>query len=259
MLSLHIIVDFCPQERLDRALLYLTRVKPPTVNIAGGAQLDRAMQFAERVRSVLPNIVIQFRILEDTGIIVKLTPGEWYAHYVTPRLRWLTINKITLVVDNETSGDDVTINKYVSNSVGVAYRLHNEGLGGVFCRFATGNISESQYALLKPLLNVLTDKDWLGPNEYSNIPGHSAGGHLERYKRIEAVAGRPLNMSIGECGILVDYQARTGYLDANISGAAMAAQLIGEEMWYTVRRCGIRVAQSRATCIASVAIRIGSR
>ena len=32
------------------------------------------------------------------------------------------------------------------------------------------------------------------------------------------------NMSIGECGILVDYKARAGYMDAGISGAAMAAR-----------------------------------
>lgn len=233
MISLHVIADFCPQERLDRALLYLTRVKPPTVNIAGGAQLDRAMQFAQRVRAVLPNIVIQFRILEDTGIVLKLTPDEWWARYVTPRSEWLIANKITLVVDNETSGDDNTIKTYVDREATIAQRLHTIGLGGVFCRFSTGNIDEKQYALLLPLLNVLTDKDWVSPNEYSNIPGHSASGHLERYKRIEAVVpNKRLNMSIGECGILVDYQARTGYLDAHISDEAMAAQLIAEEMWY---------------------------
>jgi len=231
MISLHVIADFCPPERLDRAFQYLVRTKPPTVNIAGGAQMDRAMQFAERVRSALPNIVIQFRVLEDTGVMVKLTPDEWITRYILPRSLWLKANKIVLVTDNETSGNDDIISRYVNRSCIVADALHAHHLNGVFCRFATGNIAEGQYSLLKPLLERLNSGDWVGPNEYSNLPGKSSGGHLERYKRIELVAGKQLNMSIGECGVLDDYKSQAGYR-GHMNGRDMAAQLLGEEMWY---------------------------
>lgn len=232
MISLNIVVDFCPPERLDRALLYLKRTKQKSVVIAGGTQLDLTMQYIERVRRELPDIMIQFRLLEDTGIVMKLTTSEWFNRYVVPRYKWLKDNRILIVVDNETSGDDAAIRKYVENCKAIAGLLHGVGLNGVFCRFATGNIQESQYILLKPLLDALNSGDWIGPNEYSNVPGKSSGGHLERFKRIEAVTTKPLNMSIGEAGILVDYKARAGYREAAMSGRDMAAQMIAEEIWY---------------------------
>lgn len=232
MISLHIVTDFCPPEKLDRALLYLQRVKPPTVNVAMGAQVDIGMQFCERIHQALPNMVIQMRLLEDTGYVMSHSPQEWYTRYVTPRLSWLKANRIVPVVDNETSGSDEVIKIYVERESSIADMLHKEGLSGVFCRFATGNIVESQYVLLKPLLDKLNSWDWIGPNEYSNVPSKSSSGHLERYKRIETVAGRSLNMSIGECGILNDYQARAGYRSVGMSDRDMAAQLLADEIWY---------------------------
>jgi len=232
MISLHIIVDNASDERLDRALLYLTRTKQTAVCIGGGAQLDRTTAFINRVRAAMPNIVIMLRILEDTGIVLKLTPDEWYARYVTPRLEWLQQNKITLVIDNETSGDDTIIKEYVSRSISIATKLHAVGITGAYCRFATGNIKESQYSLLKPLLDVLSPFDYVSPNEYSNAPGKSSGGHLERYKHIESVTTKKLNIAIGECGILNDYASDKGYRSVPMSGKDMAAQMLSEEMWY---------------------------
>lgn len=240
MISLNIIVDFASPAQLDRALLYLQRTQQKTVVIAGGAQMDRLMQYCERVRAALPDIIIMMRILEDTGIMIKLDPNQWYERYLTPRLAWLKAHKIVTVTDNETSGSDDVIRLYVQRSCAVADMLHVNGLNGVFCRFATGNIGDGsqpgqsdQYPLLKPLLDKMNAGDWIGPNEYSNAPGKSSGGHLERYKRIEAVAGRPLNMSIGEAGILVDYKSRSGYTTLpNYTDEQFAAQMLSEEMWY---------------------------
>lgn len=232
MISLHVIVDNTSQERLDRALLYLTRTHQTAVCIGGGAQLDRTVQFIDRVRAALPNIVIMMRILEDTGAILKLTPDEWYARYVTPRLVWIQKNKITLVVDNETSGDDNIIKEYVQRSIAIATKLHVVGIAGAYCRFATGNIKEEQYILLKPLLDVLSPFDYVSPNEYSNAPGKSSGGHLERYKHIESVTTKKLNIAIGECGVLNDYTPDKGYLSIPMSGKDMAAQMLAEEIWY---------------------------
>lgn len=238
MLSLNINVDFCPDERLNRALTYLIRTKQKTVVISGGAQQDRSEAYVERVRAALPNIVIMYRILEDTGIIIQLSPDQWYAKYVTPRLSWAQRNRVTFVLDNETSGDNGIINLYVSRSIVILVKLHAIGLGGVVCRFATGTIDDgtfshnNQYPLLAPLLNVLTDKDWVGPNEYSNLPPGSSSGHLERWKKIRSIApNKKINYSIGEAGILRDYQANEGYVPY-ITGDKMAAQLIAEEMWY---------------------------
>lgn len=236
MISLHIVVDNAPPERLDRALQYLVRTQQKSVNIAGGAQLDRTMQFVERVRKELPNIVIQWRLLEDTGIIMRLTPDQWFARYVAPRIAWLKDNKIVTVVDNETSGSDAEINEYVSRSIAVANLLHSVNLNGAFCRFATGNLDDgskrsNQYPLLKPLLQKLYTNDWISPNEYSNLSPRPSGGHLARYKLIEAVAGQTLNMSIGEAGILINYEARHGFV-GTVSGKDMAAQLLSEEIWY---------------------------
>lgn len=232
MISIHVVADFAEPQRLDRALTYLVKTKQPSVNIAGGAQLDRAVDFANRVRAALPKTRIEFRILEDTGIIMKLSPVEWYARYVAPRVMWLKEQRIHLVVDNETSGSDEQIREYVGRSIAIADMLHTMSLNGVFCRFATGNIGESQYTFLKALTDKLNSGDVVGPNEYSNRPGQSSGGHLERYKRIEAVAGRTLNISIGEAGILNNYQARHGIATIPMSGKDAAAQMLGEEIWY---------------------------
>lgn len=244
MISLHFVVDFAEDAHLERGLQYLIRTKQTSVNIAGGAQLDRTMQFTERVRKALPNATIHFRLLEDTGIILKLTPEQWFSRYVAPRIQWLRENKIVLVVDNETSGDDSVIRTYVERQTRVAEMLHAINLNGSFCRFSTGQLNESQYQLLKPLLDTLKTGDFVSPNEYSNVHPRSSGGHLERYKRIEKVAGRTLPISIGEAGILVDYKPDAGYQGINMAGKDMAAQLLAEEIWYrggTIPRHGFLI------------------
>ena len=82
-------------------------------------------------------------------------------------------------------------------------------------------------------MTALDARDWVSPNEYSNTPGKSSGGHLERYKRIlNVMPGKHINVAIGECGILRDYLANEGYTTIPISGAVAAAQLLADEIWY---------------------------
>lgn len=235
MISLHIVVDNCPEERLDRALLYLKRTNQPYVQIAAGAQIDRAMQFAQRCAIEVPGIKIFWRILEDTGNIIAMTTDDWWAQRVAPRLAWMRAYGVIMVVDNETSGGDEIIRLYTKRSIERMDKLHGEKLWGAYCRFATGNIRESQYALLKPLLDNLGDGDWVSPNEYSNLPNKSSGGHLERWKLIQQQTKRPLNIAIGEAGILNDYNPEDGYLE-HMSGEAMAQKLLDEEIWYDRNR-----------------------
>lgn len=233
MISLHLVADNADPKRLDRGVEYLKNTRQKYVNIAGGSQIDRAMQLVERVQKEVPGIQSFFRVLEDTGNAVTMPDQTWWDERIKPRLQWMKDHKVIMVVDNETSGDDEIIKNYVSHSLTRMKMLHDNGLYGAFCRFATGNIRESQYALLKPLLEQLTDKDWISPNEYSNAPGKSSGGHLERYKHIEAVVPtKKLNIAIGECGILNNYASDKGYRDVPMSGKDMAAQMLSEEMWY---------------------------
>jgi len=255
MISLHIVVDQSTPAMLDMALWYLKETKQPLVNIAGGAQLDLTMQYAERVRRELPDIVIQFRILEDTGIIMQLTPQQWFVRYVMPRMKWLRDNRIVLVVDNETSGSNETIKLYVDRSIVIANMLHDVQLNGAFCRFATGNINDGkdadksrtdQYPLLTPLLQALNDKDWVSPNEYTNANGKSSSGHLARWENIRRVApaGKSLNFSIGEAGILVDYQAKHGWIKSGMTAKNVALQLLADEQWYEggrIPRCAFTI------------------
>ncbi len=233
MISLHLIADNADPKRLDRAVAYLKNTKQPFVNIAGGAQIDRAMQLVERVQIEIPGIQVFWRVLEDTGNIITMEDATWWAQRIQPRLKWMQEHKVIMVVDNESSGDNAIISKYMSKSLMRMKMLHDNGLYGAFCRFATGNIVESQYVLLKPLLEALDARDWISPNEYSNTPGKSSGGHLERYKRIlSVVPGKHFNVAIGECGILNNYGAREGYTTIPISGRDAAAQLLADEIWY---------------------------
>lgn len=238
MITLHIVADNADPKRIDRAIQYLKVTHQPTVNIAGGSQVDLAMQLVERVIAEVPAIIPFFRILEDTGIIMQMGADELYKSRVQPRLAWMQKNKVVYVVDNETSGSDAIIQEYVRREVAFAKHLHADGLHGAFLRFATGNIGDgtngntNQYPLLKPMLDELQLGDFVSPNEYSNAPGKSSGGHLERYKRIEAIAGHPLPIAIGEAGILVDYKANAGFDSIHLPGKTYAAQLIGEEIWY---------------------------
>jgi hypothetical protein len=231
VLSLHIIADNAPPERLDRAIDYLKHTKQPYVNIGGGSQVDRAMQLVERVQIEVPGIQVFWRVLEDTGNIIAMTAAQWWQERIVPRLKWMQEHNVIMVVDNESSGDDAIIKRYVEQSLIRMAMLHDNGLYGAFCRFATGNIQEQQYTLLKSLLTKLWPKDWVSPNEYSNLPGKSSGGHLERWKRIQAVSANKLQFAIGECGVLNDYRANDGYRNY-VSGRAMAEQLIKDEVWY---------------------------
>lgn len=232
MLSLHIIADNSDPKKIDRAIDYLINTHQPAVNVAGGSQIDVAKNIVERIHARAPEMKVFWRILQDTGSAVNVPDLTWWSQSVQPRLSWMKAHKIIMVTDNETSGDDNVIKSYVQHCIVRANMLHDNGLNGAFCRFATGNIQESQYVLLKPLLDVLNDGDWISPNEYSNIPGHSSSGHLERWKRIQAVTNKRLNFAIGECGVLVDYKPNTGYHTIGMSGANMAAQLLADEVWY---------------------------
>lgn len=240
MISLHVIADNAAPARLDAAFNYLKATKQPYVNVGGGAQIDRAMQFVERCHIDMPRLQVFWRILEDTGNAIKMDNGTWWRERIEPRLKWMQEHKVIMVLDNETSGSDTIIQLYVNKCIDRLARLHDVGLYGGICRFATGNIQDgsqpgqsNQYPLLKPLLLAATNDDWVSPNEYRNTPGKSSGGHLQRYKRItDVVPEKRFKVSIGECGILKDYSAREGYTTIPISGAEAAKVMLEDEQFY---------------------------
>lgn len=236
MISLHIVVDNAGPEILDRALLYLKRTNQRTVDIAAGAQIDRGMQFVERVHAEMPDIKIFWRNLdpEDTGILAKMAAEDVYQKKVAKFRAWFQKHKLIFMPDNETSGDDNRIRLYVDSEIKIAKLLHADGLNGAFARFSTGTIVESQYILLKPLFDMMQPGDYVSPNEYSAQPGYpkGSGGHLERYKLMWKAAGRRLPTVIGEAGVAMNYNPGKGYIDAGMSDEAFAQQMIDEEVWY---------------------------
>lgn len=239
MILLHIVVDSCPPDRLDRALLYLQRVKAPTVDIAAGAELLKGMQFAERVRRDVPGIKIFWRNLEieDTGIHTKMTAAAVYQKKVVPHLAWFKRNEIVFMPDNESSGNDDAIKRYVQWQVEMAVLLHTDNLRGAFCRFSSGTIDDggkgsNQYPLLKPIFSAMIPGDYVSPNEYSGQPGVSSGGHIERYKLMWKAAGYELPTVIGEAGVAMNYDPGKGYIDAGMTDEAYGQQMLDEEIWY---------------------------
>lgn len=243
-LSPHIIVDNCPDDLLERAFLYLKRVKQlKFVNIGAGAQIDRGKAFVERVHREIPNLRIVWRNLdpEDTGILARpdYTPEKLYAEKVTKHLKWFQDNKVIFMPDNETSGDDERMKAYARGEAIIGHMLHADGLNGAFCRFATGNIGDgsqpgqsNQYPLLKPIYDMMNLGDIVSPNEYRNKPGASSGGHLERYKELWKAAGRNLPTFIGECGISVNYDPGIGYQVLGLSDEAVCRLMLDDESWY---------------------------
>lgn len=182
-LSLHIVVDNAPNDRLDRAVKYLKNVRPTYVNIGAGAQLERGMHFVERVKHEVPEIKIIWRNLtiEDTGIYAQMSAVDVYRKKVLPFVDWFKKHELIFMPDNESSGDDEQIKRYVAWQVEMAVLLHSHNLRGAFCRFATGNINDgtqypNQYPLLKPIFNAMLPGDIISPNEYSGQPGVSSAG-----------------------------------------------------------------------------------
>lgn len=242
-LSPHIIVDNIDPELLERCLLYLKRVKQlKFVNIGAGAQVDRGMQFVERVHREIPHLRIVWRNLDkedDTGILAKWTAEDLYAERVTRYLKWFQDNNVIFMPDNETSGDDNRIKLYARDEAAIARMLHADGLNGAFCRFATGNIQDgsqpgqpSQYPLLKPIFDAMNAGDIISPNEYRNAPGKSSAGHLFRYTKMWEAAGRELPTFIGEAGISVNYDPGIGYQVLGLSDADVCQLMLSDEMWY---------------------------
>lgn len=234
MISLHILADNASPALLDRALLYLKRTKQRSVNIGAGAELLKGMQYVERVRAECPGIKIFWRNLdpEDTGIHTKMSPQALFDKKVAPHLNWFKKNEIILVCDNESSGDDNAIRRYAQWTVELLVIMHKHNLATAVCRFATGNIAEHQYQLLKPIFSAMLPSDWISPNEYSNEPGKSSGGHLERYKQMWIAAGKSLPTTIGEAGLCPGYDPGKGFRSIRMSGKDHAKQIVSEEIWY---------------------------
>jgi hypothetical protein len=239
MISLHILADNAAPERLERAVQYLRRVRPKYVNIAGGSQLDIAMQLTERVRLEVPGIKVVFRHMrpEDTGIHTKMSASTLYNMKVAPHLAWFKKHEVIFMPDNESSGDDNQMRRYAQWQIEMAVLLHNDNLRGAFCRFATGNIGDgshgsNQYPLLKDIFTAMLPGDMISPNEYSNAPGRSSAGHLKRYKQMWKAAGRPLETTIGEAGIAVNYDPGNGYRSIGLPGSKYAQEMIDQEIWY---------------------------
>lgn len=234
-ISLHIICDNCPTEQLNRAILYLKRTKQKRVQVAAGSQLDLGMQFVDRLHSEYPEIQVFWRNMapEDTGILTKLSPVQLYTVKVKPYLDWFKRNKIVFMPDNETSGNDDQIRDYAIREAAVAGMLHADGLNGAFCRFATGNVQESQYILLKPIFNAMNEGDFVSPNEYYCQPGCSNGGHLNRYQHLWEAAGKKLPTAIGEYALAYNHDPGRGYRSVNMTSEYMAQLHIGHyQDWY---------------------------
>lgn len=239
MITLHILADNAAPAQLERALLYLKRTKQRSVNIGAGAELLKGMQYVDRVRAECPGIKIFWRNMEpeDTGIHTKMSAQSLFNKKIAPYLDWFKKNEIILVCDNESSGDDNAIREYVRWTVELLVIMHAVNLATAVCRFATGNIGDgshgsNQYPLLKPIFTAMLPSDWASPNEYSNAPGKSSGGHLARYKLMWEAAGRKLPTFIGEAGVCPDYNPGKGFRSVPMTGKAHAAQLIAEEVWY---------------------------
>lgn len=232
-ISIHLITDNCPPDQIDRALLYVARVKPNYITIAGGAAFDVTMTTVERCKLVSPTTNVILRKLEDTGVWTRLNPEQWFNDRVAPRLDWCKKNNVIWLTDNESSGDDDTMKRYAAWQVDVLNRLHAVNLRGAVGRWATGNIRENQYALMKPMFDAMKPGDVFSPNEYLNAPGKSSGGHVFRYDLAWKAAGRELPTVIGEYGIAADYDAGKGYRALGLSGKDYASYLIGfYKSWY---------------------------
>lgn len=239
-LSIHIVVDNAPYDVLERALLYCKRVKQlKYVNIAAGAQLDRGMQYAERMHIEVPKLRIIWRNLapEDTGILATMDADKLYNDKVRPYREWFQRNQIIFMPDNETSGDDNRIRSYADEEAKVLHLLHGDGLNGAVCRFGTGQINDGteypeQYHLLKPIFDAMNGGDVASPNEYSNRPGKPSGGHLYRYDLLRKAARRKLPIVIGEAGISVEYDPGDGYQSIGMTDEAFVQQMLDEEIWY---------------------------
>lgn len=253
-LSVHVVVDHCPPEMLNRVVLYCQRVKQLRyINVAAGAQIDLGMQYVERLRRDAPHVNVIWRNLdpEDTGILATMTAEKLYNDKVKKHLAWFQKTKAIFMPDNETTGDDQRIKTYVDQLVNILRWLHADGLNGAVLRFPTGNPNDgsdprypSQYPLLKPVFDVMLPGDVISPNEYSNKPGDSSGGNIARYKLMWNVAGRELPTVIGEAGITINYNPGMGYLLLNISDEAYANYLLGQEPWYkngAIDRCVFKV------------------
>jgi hypothetical protein len=234
VITLHVNCDNASPAVLERAYQYLVRTNQRSVNIAAGAELQKGMDFVDRVRAALPRIKVFWRNLdpEDTGIHAVKSAQWIFDHKVKPYLAWFKRNEIIFVFDNESSGDDNQIRNYSKCTVEFLVLMHSVNLATATCRFATGNIAERQYALLKPIFSAMLPSDWVSPNEYSNAPGKSSGGHLARYEQMWIAAGKPLPTFIGEAGVCPDYDPGKGFRSIGMSGKAHAAQLISEEVWY---------------------------
>lgn len=243
-LSPHIIVDNCPDDLLERAFLYLKRVKQlKFVNIGAGAQIDRGMNFVARVHREIPHLRIVWRNLDiedDTGILQKWGAQKVYDLRVKKYLKWFQENKVIFMPDNESSGDDAIMRKYADDEAQIGKWLHENGLNGAFCRFATGNIADgndpnnpvNQYPLLKPIFDMMNAGDLVSPNEYRNRPGGSSAGHLFRYRNLWNAAGRPLPTFIGEAGVSVNYDPGIGYQAIGLSDEDYCKLMLGDEIWY---------------------------
>lgn len=233
MLSIHLITDSCPPTLIDRALLFIGRTHPSHVVIGGGAAFDVTMQTVERARAISPSTRVILRKLEDTGVWTRLNPDQWFADRVAPIVAWCQQNRVIWLLDNESSGNDDTMRRYADWNVAVTTKLHAVGLNAAVCAFATGNIGESQYALLKPVYDAMKDGDVWASHEYQNAPGKSSAGHVFRYNLAWQAAGRALPTVITEAGIAVDYNPGHGFHTLGMSAADYVKYMAGfDKDWY---------------------------
>jgi hypothetical protein len=228
--SLHLILDNLPPERLERALLFIQRTKPAYVNIAGGAQYDRAMQAVERVRAISPATIPMLRKLEDTGRHTRETAQEFYNGCIAPIKTWLQKNKVVYVCDNESSASP----EYAKWTVDAMRLTKPDGILLAVDRSSTGTHELAGYQAMKPVYDELrTIAGIYSPNAYFTRPGGDNGGHLNRHKDAWKVAGWNMPTVIGEFGMAVDFNPGKGYRSIGMNGRDYANLIIKHyEDWY---------------------------
>lgn len=214
MLSLYIIIENnLPDSALDIAAKWLEINRPPFTTVMSGGQIDRAMEFAERI---LPWTRVIFRVFPNDGILktYNYDAGAYFGTQVAPYEDWLHAHNIIWHVDNESAESDLA--PYAKCSAEIIQIAHERHIAVAVGSFATGNPAESQYAQLDPMWKALAqyrESIWT-PHEYHAQTPPLSGGHINRYMlawaRCHELGITPPITVIGEYGYL---HSKDGKLD----------------------------------------------
>lgn len=242
MISLYIIIESnLSNEALDRAAAWLAENRPPYTTVMSGGQIDRAMQFAERV---LPYTRVIFRVFPNDGVLKTFhyKASDYYTARVAPYEKWLRNHSIFWHVDNE-SAEDFLIEYAECTARVISIAVDNHVMTAVGA-FATGNPREDQYNQLDPMWKALDehhDMTIWACHEYHAQTPQLSGGHIYRYhlgwERCKQLKiAEPVTV-IGEYGYLHSKDGRLdpewGFRRDGLTGDLAAAMDTGyHRQWY---------------------------